>query len=233
MHGFPVNWMEARGSALTPMLFLQTLLGLFYLFLAISALVTALTTGSNIESSWQYGLSFVLTVIAGTAWLVVGSMGLAATTNLKAIVELSYDRAVKPAMRYYAANTYGFFIMSAVLFLGAVLYTMGILLDTYANDDGDPLLKETWQVVLSLVTIWLLALLGIGLQFYFLYIVWSYKAKLEAAYYGRPYRGSFVVDGEGPRPSISKYLIPSGAVLPAGHEHRWRLRNALVMDVSA
>ena len=172
-----------------------------YLLLALSTVITALSLSSNSETYWQYGLLFLFYVFVASTFICLGVFGFAATLNFKAILQLSYERAVKPAMRYYEANKWASIAIIGAIFMGTMLHTMGTLLDTYANDADDPVLTEPWQVVIVILLIWVAAALCVCCQLYFLYVVWSYKVKLEAAFYGRPYGMNFVVRGEHPSPA--------------------------------
>ena len=178
----------------------QSLIGALYLVLAFSTVITALSLSSNSATYWQYGLLFLFYFLAASTFVCLGVLGFAATLNFKAIIQLSYERAVKPAMRYHEANKWASIAIIGAIFIGTMFHTMGTLLDTYANDADDPVLTELWQVVSVIVLIWVVAALCVCCQLYFLYVVWSYKIKLEAAFYGRPY-GSFVVRGEHPSPA--------------------------------
>ena len=163
---------------------------------------------------------FLFQFIAASLFFCIGILGLIATLNEGAIVRLSYEKAVVPAARYYKACKWTFFVMAFLILIAAVMWTVGISIDY--QDPNSPL-KEVWQVVLLAVFIWLCALVSVVVQLYFLYVIWSYQTKLEAAFHGRPY-GQFVIQGQQPRPTEGP-ILPTAPFTEYSYERRLALRN--------
>lgn len=174
--------------------------------------------GSTERSLSQYAVAFVLYLLASTLWITVGVLGLIATWNLQAIVNLAHQ-AVSQAERYYKANLFGFAIIAFVTVIGVIVSTVSVV----GGDklvDGAIVERTASQQVLVIIWIWIVAIVSLSVQVYFLYVVWSYKEKLVAAYSGRPF-GTFVVKDQSPVPlvNINGAAPAGGPMVPMTHKH--------------
>jgi len=133
-----------------------------------------------IEFYVQYGLYLVWNLII----IATGIAGVRATSSLEMVKNI--DAAiVKRAKTYWRASVFVTIVYFLVGLANAIMETL------YAV--GDPSISQE-ERTLSLGLFWLACLIGVSIQAYFLWVVWSYKARVQRASEGT-LEGAYVVKG--------------------------------------
>lgn len=186
--------------------------------MALGSFVGMIAEGSTESSLGQNAASFVLYLLASSLWIAIGVLGLIATWDLQAIVNLAHQASAQ-AERYYKANLFGFAVIVFLTVIGIIMSTVSVVAGKIIVD-GQVVQRNTSQQILAVIWVWLVAVFSLAMQAYFLYVVWSYKTKLVAAYAGRPF-GTFVVKDQSPVPLVSiNGAAPAGApMVPMTHKH--------------
>jgi hypothetical protein len=200
------------------LLFPQVAFGGIYFFVALATFVGMIAEGSTDTSLGLAAATLVFYLLASSLWITIGVLGLIATWNLQAIMSLSHV-AVSQAERYWKANLFCFAIISFFTLVGLITSTVAVA-GGEKLVDGEILERTAGQQVLVIIWVWLVGGFSVLAQAYFLYVVWSYKHKLAAAYAGRPF-GTFVIKNRSPLPLVSiNGAAPAGApMVPMTHKH--------------
>lgn len=150
--------------------------------------------------------SAALYFVAATVALATGITGVIATSNIDRVMALD-PLIIRRAVLFWQLNLalYVYYFASALL--QAILVTV---------DLGQSLPPE--EVAPAAIGYWLAWLVGVLIQLYFLYIIWSYKATLLLARDGK-LEGPYVVKGvhfslyqQQPAPwDQQQYAQPKGA----------------------
>jgi len=204
------------------------------IFTAIGNIVT----GSNVygNSTFEETLTgpelgflhgyFWLTLFVSVLSLATGVLGVMATANRASVVALE-RRAIKLANIYYFMYIIVFVLGCVFGFIATLLFTeysvRARTVDQQAIDnhqaemseaefaDVQSLARKSSRV--AMVAFWGFFVICQAISAYFLYVVWSYKERLQAAADGTLF-GPFVVKGEAPQPVMGIALVHQDQLTP-------------------
>ena len=154
----------------------------------LSAVATAAVLINGAISQLQYPWEFYLQYGLYLAWnliiLATGIVGVRATSNLEMVSNI--DAAiVRRAKTYWRLSVFVQIVFFLVSLASAVLETLLVV--------SDPSLPQE-ERTLSICLFWLACVIGVSIQAYFLWVVWSYKARVQRASEGT-LDGPYVVKG--------------------------------------
>eukprot|EP00873_Tetraselmis_striata_P028692 jgi/Tetstr1/448956/TSEL_036181.t2 len=146
----------------------QTIIGGVYFLVALGSFVGMIAEGSTESSLGQNAASFVLYLLASSLWITIGVLGLIATWDLQAIVNLAHQASAQ-AERYYKANLFGFAVIVFLTVIGIIMSTVSVVAGKIIVD-GQVVQRNTSQQILAVIWVWLVAVFSLAVQAYFLYV---------------------------------------------------------------